>query len=97
VPSIGFGEIVLIMLLALIIFGPKRLPEMGRTVGRSLKEFRKAASDLRQELEAEGITEELKSGLEEEPRASVERRAARLAEKQKADSAEASRGEAPPT
>jgi Sec-independent protein translocase protein TatA len=70
---------------------------MGRTVGRGLKEFRKAASDLRQEFEAEGITEELKSGLEEEPRASVEQRAARLAEKQKADSAEASRGEAPPT
>ena len=85
------------MLLALIIFGPKRLPEMGRTVGRGLKEFRKAASDLRQELEAEGITEELKSGLEEEPRTSVEQRAARLAEKQKADTAEASRGEAPPT
>ena len=96
-PSIGFGEIVLIMLLALIIFGPKRLPEMGRTVGRGLKEFRKAASDLRQELEAEGITEELKSGLEEEPSASVEQRAARLAEKQKADTVEASRGEAPPT
>ena len=85
------------MLLALIIFGPKRLPEMGRTVGRGLKEFRKAASDLKQEFEAEGITEELESGLEETPKASVEERAARLAEKQKADSAEASRGEAPPT
>lgn len=72
-PSLGFGEIVLILLLALIIFGPKRLPEMGRTIGKSLKEFRKATSDLRQELDVD---------LDEEtPKASVEQRAARLADK----------------
>jgi sec-independent protein translocase protein TatA len=88
VPSLGFGEIVLILLLALIIFGPKRLPEMGRTIGRSLKEFRRATSDLRQELEVD---------LEEEPKASVEERATRLAEKQESEGAEPSRGEAPPT
>ena len=75
-------------MLALIIFGPKRLPEMGRTIGRSLKEFRRATSDLRQELEVD---------LEEEPRASVEQRAARLAEKQEREQAEPPRGEAPPT
>jgi len=75
-------------MLALIIFGPKRLPEMGRTIGRSLKEFRRATSDLRQELEVD---------LEEEPRASVEQRAARLAEKQESEQAEPPRGEAPPT
>jgi sec-independent protein translocase protein TatA len=89
VPNLGFGEIVLILLLALIIFGPRRLPEMGRTIGKSLKEFRKATSDLRQELEVD---------LEEEaPRASVEQRAARLAEKQESETAEPSRGNAPPT
>jgi sec-independent protein translocase protein TatA len=53
VPSIGFGEILVILLLALMIFGPKRLPEMGRTVGRSLREFRKAAADLRAEIESD--------------------------------------------
>lgn len=87
-PSLGFGEIVLILLLALIIFGPKRLPEMGRTIGRSLKEFRRATSELRQEIEVD---------LEEEPRASVEERAARLAEKQDSDGAQPPRGQAPPT
>lgn len=88
-PSLGFGEIVLILLLALIIFGPRRLPEMGRTIGKSLKEFRRATSDLRQELEVD---------LDEEPpRASVEQRAARLAEKQESEPAEPPRGEAPPT
>ncbi len=50
-PSLGFGEILVLVLIALIVFGPRRLPEIGRTVGKSLREFRRAASDLRAELE----------------------------------------------
>lgn len=50
-PSLGFGEILVIALIALIVFGPKRLPEIGRTVGKSLREFRRATSDLRSEIE----------------------------------------------
>ncbi len=50
-PSIGFGEILVILVLALIVFGPKRLPEMGRSLGRSLREFRRATSDFRAEFE----------------------------------------------
>ena len=87
-PSLGFGEIVIILLFALIIFGPRRLPEMGRTIGRSLREFRSAAAELRQELEVD---------IEEEPRASVEDRAARLAEHEAASQPQPPRGEAPPT
>lgn len=75
-------------MLALIIFGPRRLPEMGRTIGKSLREFRRATTDLRQELEVD---------LDESPRASVEQRAARLAEKQASDEADPPRGSAPPT
>lgn len=50
-PSLGFGEILVIALIALIVFGPKRLPEIGRTVGKGLREFRRATTDLRSEIE----------------------------------------------
>ena len=57
-PNLGFGEILLILVLALVIFGPRRLPEMGRSIGRSLREFRRAASDLRAEIETDLDVEE---------------------------------------
>jgi len=43
-PNVGFPELVLILALALIIFGPGKLPEVGRAVGKSIKEFKKATS-----------------------------------------------------
>jgi sec-independent protein translocase protein TatA len=49
--NIGPTELIVIMVVALIVFGPKRLPEIGRTLGRSLQEFRRASNDLRRELE----------------------------------------------
>jgi len=58
VPSIGAPELLVIIVLALIIFGPRRLPEIGRTVGKSMREFRRAASELRAEIE---------NDLDEEP------------------------------
>jgi sec-independent protein translocase protein TatA len=49
--NIGPTELIVIMIVALIVFGPKRLPEIGRTLGRSLQEFRRASNDLRREIE----------------------------------------------
>jgi sec-independent protein translocase protein TatA len=49
--NIGATEIILILILALVVFGPRRLPEIGRTVGKSLREFRKASQDLRDEFQ----------------------------------------------
>jgi sec-independent protein translocase protein TatA len=43
-PNIGFPELILILVLALIIFGPGKLPEVGRALGKSLKEFKKATT-----------------------------------------------------
>jgi sec-independent protein translocase protein TatA len=59
--NIGPTELIVIMIVALIVFGPKRLPEIGRTLGRSLQEFRRASNDLRRELEQD-VTMEPSAG-----------------------------------
>jgi TatA/E family protein of Tat protein translocase len=51
--SIGGPELIVIFVVALLIFGPRRLAEIGRSVGRGLAEFRRAAADLRDTLDAE--------------------------------------------
>ncbi|MFQ5723645.1 MAG: twin-arginine translocase TatA/TatE family subunit [Terriglobia bacterium] len=50
---LGFTEIVFILVLALLLFGPRRLPELGRMLGRGLAEFRRASTDLRASIEDE--------------------------------------------
>lgn len=49
--GIGMGEFILILIVGLIIFGPKNLPELGKTLGKGLKEFRKAQAALSATLE----------------------------------------------
>ena len=49
--SLGFQEIAVIMLIALLIFGPKKLPEVGRTLGSAMRELRKAARDFSTSIE----------------------------------------------
>lgn len=44
--NIGVPGLILILVIALIVFGPKKLPEMGRAVGQTLREFKKSASEL---------------------------------------------------
>lgn len=50
-PNVGPTELLVILVIALLVFGPKRLPEIGRTIGKSLREFRQASSDLRGEIQ----------------------------------------------
>lgn len=45
--GIGFTEILVILVVALLVFGPQRLPELARSLGKSLAEFRRASTDLR--------------------------------------------------
>lgn len=58
--SIGMPELIIILVIALIIFGPRKLPELGKSLGRSLNEFKKASTDLQNTLEQEIKIEEQK-------------------------------------
>ena len=50
---IGMWELIVIFVIILIFFGPKKLPELGRTLGRGLSEFRRASTDLKRSIEEE--------------------------------------------
>lgn len=56
--SIGVPELIIILTIALIIFGPRKLPELGRSLGRSLSEFKRASNELRATLDEEIKIEE---------------------------------------
>jgi sec-independent protein translocase protein TatA len=58
--SIGMPELLIIFVIALIIFGPRKLPELGRSLGKSLAEFKRASNELRNTLEEEIRIEEQK-------------------------------------
>ena len=51
--SVSGLELLVILVLGLLLFGPKKLPQMGRTVGKALSEFRRATTDFRMNLERE--------------------------------------------
>jgi TatA/E family protein of Tat protein translocase len=56
--SIGMPELIIIFVIALIFFGPRKLPELGRSLGRSLSEFKRASNELKSTLEEEIRIEE---------------------------------------
>ncbi len=49
--QIGIPGLILILIIALVMFGPKKLPELGRAMGRTLKEFKDATKDLTPDLD----------------------------------------------
>ena len=58
---IGMPELVIIFVIALIIFGPRKLPELGKSLGRSINEFKRASNELKSTLEDEIRVEEQRS------------------------------------
>jgi sec-independent protein translocase protein TatA len=68
--NIGFPELLIILLIALLIFGPRKLPEVGKNVGRALREFRRASDELKEKLEDEIKADDLRH-LQEELRKDI--------------------------
>lgn len=50
IPNLGFSELILILALALIVVGPGKLPEVGKAFGNSIKEFKQASKDIKNEI-----------------------------------------------
>jgi TatA/E family protein of Tat protein translocase len=86
--SLGLPEIAFIFVIALLIFGPKKLPELGRTLGRGMAEFRRATDELKRSINTE-------LALEENP-VPPELRTRRLAESEPPREVAVPPGEAPP-
>jgi len=78
--SIGMPELVIILVIALIVFGPRKLPELGRSLGKSIGEFRKASNELKSTLEEEirvEETREQRTRMEAEQTSAIEAARAR--------------------
>jgi Tat protein translocase TatB subunit len=61
--SLGGPEVILLFIAALLLFGPRRLPEIGRTLGKTVADFRRATSEFRMNLEREVRMDELKETI----------------------------------
>ena len=62
--SLGMPELIVIFVIALIVFGPRKLPELGRSLGRGIAEFKKATNELQSTLETEVRLDEQRTALE---------------------------------
>jgi len=58
--NFGFQELVVVLIIALVIFGPSKLPELGRALGRGIREFKKATTEIEESITKEINSEEKK-------------------------------------
>ena len=61
--SLGMPELIVIFVIALIVFGPRKLPELGRSLGRGIAEFKKATNELQSTLEEEIRADERRAAV----------------------------------
>jgi Tat protein translocase TatB subunit len=65
--TLGGPELFLIFVVALIVFGPRKLPEIGKSLGKMMAEFRKASNDFRNTIESEVEAEKIRDSLKIDP------------------------------
>ena len=65
--NLGLPEMIFIFLLALIIFGPRKLPEIGRQIGKAMAEFKRASNEFRSQIEGEIRILELEEAVKQPP------------------------------
>ncbi|MCS7059023.1 MAG: twin-arginine translocase TatA/TatE family subunit [Meiothermus sp.] len=63
--NLGMTEILIILLIALLLFGPRKLPELGRSLGQSIREFQRGVKSVREEFEKAAEVKEIKEIKEE--------------------------------
>ena len=83
---IGMQELIIIFVIALIVFGPRKLPQLGKSLGKSIAEFKRASNELRSTLEEEIRVEETRREIME-PIESIGREAKALVEKAEKEAA----------
>jgi len=66
-PNLGFPEIMIILVVALLVFGPKKLPDLGRSLGNGIREFRKGTQGLKDEFSGSMRQEEVLAPVVAEP------------------------------
>jgi TatA/E family protein of Tat protein translocase len=69
--NLGLPEMIFIFLLALIIFGPKKLPEIGRQIGKAMAEFKRASNEFKSQIESEMRQLELEETAKRQPAPSI--------------------------
>jgi TatA/E family protein of Tat protein translocase len=62
--TLGGPELLLILVIALIVFGPRKLPEIGKSLGKMMVEFRRASNDFKRTIEEEVEADKMRSALE---------------------------------
>lgn len=77
--NLGMPELIMIMVLALLLFGPKKLPEIGKQVGKALGEFKRASNDLKRTIEDEMEKASSAVKIDDPPKAEPEKAAPALA------------------
>ena len=92
--SIGMPELVIILVIALIIFGPRKLPELGKSLGQSINEFKKASTELQNTLEKEIQIEEDKEREDQRAKTAAAQPAPQVVDADGTHGQTVSRGEA---